>query len=741
MIDHHRYADLLEATAQAGATYVQVGDDKQLSPVEAGGLWTVVHQMAEERGLATELETVRRARNPAEAQAWTDLRYGEVEKALNWYHDQGRLHLYESRAELLHGMVDHWWRTDAESVMVIDTTNLERDSANRLAQAKRLEAGELGLDVMTLANGREIRTGDRVLFAEKPTHLNRDLNSFGPRIENGTVATVRALQEVELDYRGTQLDSERGIKQNALIERRGYSQLDSERKHAAPGPPNVAIVELHEPVGSRVVAVDASVPLELAYARHVYKAQGMSTEVGNIATGPSTSRERGYVMTSRSREGTHIHAVASEIEENWETRVPDLEPVLEEQPVSTPLEAETQLTASQIIADIDTLKAERDAQAAAEWEQTRADATIREIARQAKSEAKQAIAADPESSEPAHWSQPDPRAASERQVGTGDRGDDTAWSNEFDSDFELNPRHQAQAQHDRTTSAVMRQQLNSDEIRANTRQRLAERMEANQEAVRQQGRVPAPMPAREAAETIARGHAERGNTTELLALYRTMDRLEMSQDPERAAVERAEPGSLIIAQDQAQRERLRGLLQERQQDQPSKVSEEISPERASRPEGQPEAKPEAKPGELPSVITAQDAYSQRAARREQWVQQTMEARQGQQGRSEAFQHHVEPGAIERATVVVSDPKDAHALSRGLSGAAQARLVTGQPDPVTAQAVHARASEIHAQQQTRAEQESQQQAEQVQEAQHQQAAQRTQEAQPAQAQPEHQGAER
>jgi hypothetical protein len=447
------------------------------------------------------------------------------------------------------------------------------------------------------------------------------------------------------------------------------------------------------------------------------------------------------VMASRSREGTHIHAVASEIEENWETRVPDRGPALEQEAGSAPVEAEVQLTASQIIADIDTLKAERDAQAATDWEQARADATIREIARQAKSEAKQAIH-DPHAAEPAHWSQPVERAASEQQVETSSHESRSAWHPEFATDYELNPRHQAEPQqHDRDSSPVMRQQLTSDEIRANTRQRLAERMEANQEAVRQQGRVPAPMPAREAAETIARGHAERGNTTELLALYRSMNRLETAQDPERAAVEHTEPGGLIIAQDQAQRERLRGLLQESQQAQPSKVSEEISPGRDSRQEGQPETKPEAKPAEPPSVITAQDAYNQRAARREQWVQQTMEARQGQQGRSEAFQHHVEPGAIEKATVVVSDPKDAHALSRGLSGAAQARLVTGQPDPATAQAVDARASEIHTQQQAHAQQESQQQAEQVQEAQQQQAAQRTQEAQPAQAQPEHQGAQR
>jgi ATP-dependent exoDNAse (exonuclease V) alpha subunit len=50
MIDHARYADLLEGAADAGATVIQVGDDKQLSPVGPGGLWTSTHQMAKAVG-------------------------------------------------------------------------------------------------------------------------------------------------------------------------------------------------------------------------------------------------------------------------------------------------------------------------------------------------------------------------------------------------------------------------------------------------------------------------------------------------------------------------------------------------------------------------------------------------------------------------------------------------------------------------------------------------------------------
>jgi ATP-dependent exoDNAse (exonuclease V) alpha subunit len=93
MVDHHRYVPLLEAAVESGATLVQIGDDKQLSPVEAGGLWTVTHQMADRHDVATELREVRRARNPAEAEAWTQIRQGSIEQGLRWYRDESRLHL------------------------------------------------------------------------------------------------------------------------------------------------------------------------------------------------------------------------------------------------------------------------------------------------------------------------------------------------------------------------------------------------------------------------------------------------------------------------------------------------------------------------------------------------------------------------------------------------------------------------------------------------------------------------
>nr|MDQ6900302.1 hypothetical protein [Candidatus Dormibacteraeota bacterium] len=205
------------------------------------------------------------------------------------------------------------------------------------------------------------------------------------------------------------------------------------------------------------------------------------------------------------------------------------------------------------------------------------------------------------------------------------------------------------------------------------------------------------MPARSAAESVARMHAERGDTTELLAMYRTMGRLDMVEHPERAAVERAsqQPGSLIIAQDQAQRDRLLNLLDER--------SDAQSGQDRDRPDQEPQTRPQAPQStqERPNVLLAQDAYRERAERRARWIEQTRETARAQGRETGAFQHHVEPGAIDTALVLVNDPKDAPSLSHGLSGAAEAHLVTGPPDWLTGEAVRLRADQLTVQQHARA----------------------------------------
>jgi AAA domain len=289
MIDHDRYASLLEEAARAEATVIQVGDDRQLSPVGSGGLWTLIHASAKAHELAAELRVVRRANEVAEAQAWTQVREGRVVEALRYWHERGRLRLYDSRRELQAGMVDEWAADRARGVMLVDTSNAERDVMNRLVQERLAQAGELGAEVLTFENGCTVRAGDRVVFRESRQVLPATGPYRVPRIENGTEATVVS--------------------------------VDTARQ--------VAELRLHEPRGERTATVGRDAVLNLAYARHVQLGQGMTAEgAGQVGISTRTDREHFYVMVSRGRAGAVIHAVRSELAA---VATPGLGPVTEAQ--------------------------------------------------------------------------------------------------------------------------------------------------------------------------------------------------------------------------------------------------------------------------------------------------------------------------------------------------------------------------------------------------------------------------
>jgi hypothetical protein len=68
------------------------------------------------------------------------------------------------------------------------------------------------------------------------------------------------------------------------------------------------------------------VPVELGYARHVHKAQGVTVDTGDLAVSLRTHLNELYVMVSRAREGARIHALTAELKELQA----DLEEVLAE---------------------------------------------------------------------------------------------------------------------------------------------------------------------------------------------------------------------------------------------------------------------------------------------------------------------------------------------------------------------------------------------------------------------------
>lgn len=271
--DTKRLSALVELTHEANSKLVLVGDHAQLSPIGAGGLFAELQQHAP----TAELSEVRRARHEWESQAWQQLRDGEAKQALAAYAEHGRLTIHEDRQQAAEQMVAAWDAArrevgDHQAVMLTDASNAELDRINHLAQQARERAGELGQERVPLRDRPyQLATGDRIIFTA--SHPQPDAR----RVENGTTGTLTRIHE------------------------------DGRVEIATSGP------------NPRQVHIDTREfqSLKLAYAQHVYKAQGLTCERALVLTGGwQTDRERAYVALSRARQQTDIHLARTDIGED-----------------------------------------------------------------------------------------------------------------------------------------------------------------------------------------------------------------------------------------------------------------------------------------------------------------------------------------------------------------------------------------------------------------------------------------
>jgi hypothetical protein len=158
--------------------------------------------------------------------------------------------------------------------VVIESTNQEVDTVNRLVQYERQARGEVrgrGVGVRANDEGRSwtLYEGDQVLVLETYRH-----DTFQRPLRNGTTGTVLVLE---------------------------------------PNPDGArAVVRLDEG-GLRVINVVAeanSQPLGLAYAVHANKFQGHEAKIVQVVPGPRalTTLESAYSTTSRATHEIHLYA-------------------------------------------------------------------------------------------------------------------------------------------------------------------------------------------------------------------------------------------------------------------------------------------------------------------------------------------------------------------------------------------------------------------------------------------------
>jgi len=273
MADTRRLAALTDATARSGSKLVLVGDCAQLSPLGAGGLFERVRREAP----SAQPTEVHRVREDWERRAWGQLRGGQPDRALAEYRARGRLHVDGTRDEAAERMVADWdrarrGRPPGRVLMLTDASNVELDRINALAQQRRAQAGELGQRRVPVP-GRPygLGAGDRVM-------LTGQLRVPGAeRVENGITGEVLAVEPREQRV----------------------------RLRTAESPPR----ELDFSTGEFA-------DVRLAYAQHVYKAQGATVDRALVLTGGwQTDRERSYVAFTRARERTDVYVSREDLGE------------------------------------------------------------------------------------------------------------------------------------------------------------------------------------------------------------------------------------------------------------------------------------------------------------------------------------------------------------------------------------------------------------------------------------------
>lgn len=193
------------------------------------------------------------------------------------YEAHERLHVHDTRAEAAEAMVADWDKTRqglpaGKAVMITDASNAERDQINAMAQERRAAAGELGSHQVQLpGKPYGLHAGDEVIFSAQFQIPGEK------RVENGIAGTV----------------------------------IDTARRK------DRVMIETHERE-PREVAVNTKEfsDLNLGYAVHVYKAQGITAEASGILTGGwQTDREHAYVALSRAREQTQVYVAREDLGE------------------------------------------------------------------------------------------------------------------------------------------------------------------------------------------------------------------------------------------------------------------------------------------------------------------------------------------------------------------------------------------------------------------------------------------
>ncbi len=254
--------ELVSAAGVVGTKVVLVGDDRQISAVEAGGMFAAL--VRDRDGLAPALSDVCRFTHVWEKEASVELRAGSPD-AVDAYAAHGRIS-EGSRDEMLNALYLEWKEDteDGRTSLMIAGDLGSVSELNSRARADRIAAGEVAERGLDVAGGGTAGVGDRVVTRQN----DRRLSTGRGWIRNGDQWTVT----------DTHPDGSMSVR-----------------------PVNKG--------NGRVVLPAAYVAehVELAYASTAHRAQGRSVDTAHAMVSPITTREVLYVSATRGREHNRLY--------------------------------------------------------------------------------------------------------------------------------------------------------------------------------------------------------------------------------------------------------------------------------------------------------------------------------------------------------------------------------------------------------------------------------------------------
>ncbi|HBU7281195.1 TPA: Ti-type conjugative transfer relaxase TraA, partial [Klebsiella pneumoniae] len=270
MVGSRQLGRVLKAAEQAGAKVVLLGDDKQLSAIEAGAAFRGVVQHVG----AAEITEVRRQKEAWAREAGQQFARGSVADGLAAYAERGHVQIHDSRDAARDGLAAAYVGDQGKgSQIILAHSNKDVQALNEAVRKARKERGELRGTARFMAErgGREFAPGDRIVFLKN----DRDLG-----VKNGTLGTVERAEDGSLAVR-----------------------LDSG--------------EARQVQAAQYAAVDHG------YAVTIHKAQGVTVDRAYLLATPGMDRSLAYVGMTRHREAATLFAGADDFTDRRTGRLVD----------------------------------------------------------------------------------------------------------------------------------------------------------------------------------------------------------------------------------------------------------------------------------------------------------------------------------------------------------------------------------------------------------------------------------